>query len=152
MTRKQKRITLVVVSGLVLASALTLVLGALNQSVTFFYSPSDLAALETLPERPIRVGGLVAAGSVVRPADNQVAFDITDEVETVTVRYDGILPDLFREGQGIVVQGRLGQDGVVVASQVLAKHDENYMPPEVAEALKKSGQWKHADPQYADPE
>ena len=142
--RKRQRLVLVVVALLLLGGASTLVLMALSDSVAFFASPSDIASGKVDSDRRFRLGGLVVEGSVQRGgADGQVQFALTDEANVVQVRYQGLLPDLFREGQGIVAQGVLGQDGVFVASEVLAKHDETYMPPEVAEALKKAGTWRH---------
>jgi len=145
MTRKRRRLYLVALLLLTLGGAAALVLTALQDEVTFFYSPSDLAE-KTIPAgQRFRLGGLVEEGSVERSADEvQVSFRITDTARTVPVRYSGLLPDLFREGQGVVAEGSLDAGGTFVASQVLAKHDENYMPREVADALKKSGQWKGA--------
>jgi len=141
--RKQQRLILVIVALLLLGGATGLVMFALSDSVAFFVTPSDIAAGKVDPDKRFRLGGLVVAGSVERSGeDGLVQFAVTDQVNQVTVRYRGLLPDLFREGQGIVAQGKLGQDGVFVASEVLAKHDENYMPPEVAEALKKAGVWQ----------
>jgi cytochrome c-type biogenesis protein CcmE len=112
-------------------------LKAFNENLMFFYTPTNVAAGEAPADHLIRVGGLVTTGSVKRQADGlTVNFDITDNAETITVQYTGILPDLFREGQGIVAHGRLTGDRMFVADEVLAKHDENYMPPEVADALK----------------
>lgn len=143
MTPKTRRLTIIVVGLLALGGAAALVLSALKDNIVFFYGPTELAAMETLPDRAIRVGGLVEDGSVERSADGRtIRFTITDGVETVPILYEGLLPDLFREGQGIVAQGRIEGD-TFVATEVLAKHDENYMPPEVADALKKSGQWQH---------
>jgi cytochrome c-type biogenesis protein CcmE len=126
-------------AGLVLAGgsiATVLVIMALGQNMNLFYSPAEVAAGEAPPGHRIRVGGLVADGSVDRDPDSlNVQFDLTDNVETVQVSYEGILPDLFREGQGIIALGRLTGDRVFQAEEVLAKHDENYMPPEVADAL-----------------
>ncbi len=146
MTRKQQRIALIVGGLSFLGVAAALVLTAFEDSVVFFFSPTELQAKPTDPERRIRVGGLVEAGSVARgPSDGEVRFRVTDGNSTLTIRYIGILPDLFREGQGIVAQGRL--DGAVFeADEVLAKHDENYMPAEVADALKKQGHWKNGGP------
>lgn len=141
MTRKQRRLFTVAAVGGVVALAATLVLTALSGTITYFYAPSDLVALDEPPARPIRIGGLVAEGTVAY-LDDGVEFAVTDTIERVTVRYAGVLPDLFREGQGVIATGRVGADGVVLASQILAKHDENYLPPEVAEALKKTGQWR----------
>ncbi len=119
--------------------AVALALLALRENINLFYSPSEVAAGEAPTGRVVRVGGLVQAGSVRRAEEGlDVEFVLTDGAATVTVRYRGILPDLFREGQGIVAQGRLGPEGVLVADQVLAKHDENYMPPEVADALREA--------------
>ncbi|NLH79267.1 MAG: cytochrome c maturation protein CcmE [Phyllobacteriaceae bacterium] len=146
MTRKQKRLTVIGLAGLVLAAAVGLVLFALNDEITFFTSPSDLATGHAKPGSRLRLGGLVEAGSVGR--DNAtVHFRVTDGANSVAVTYTGILPDLFREGQGTVAEGRLGPDGVFVADSVLAKHDEKYMPKEVADALKKSGHWQETSGQ-----
>ncbi|MEM6616006.1 MAG: cytochrome c maturation protein CcmE [Pseudomonadota bacterium] len=142
MTRKQRRLTLIAAAGSVLAIAAALVLTALEDTITFFKSPTDVAERNVGPEERFRLGGLVADGSVVRGDDGTVRFDVTDTANTVTVTYAGILPDLFREGQGIVTEGRLDGLGVFKADTVLAKHDENYMPREVAEALKEQGHWQ----------
>ena len=137
--RKQQRLVLVVLALLLLGGASGLVLFALSDSVAFFASPSDIASGKVDQDRRFRLGGLVVEGSVQRGGpDGVVQFALTDQANVVQVRYRGLLPDLFREGQGIVAQGVLGADGVFVASEVLAKHDENYMPPEVAEALEKA--------------
>jgi cytochrome c-type biogenesis protein CcmE len=143
MTRKRRRL-LTVVAGLVaLGAATALVLAAFNDNLVFFYSPSELATKHVAPDRRIRIGGLVEANSLAKQVDGHaVAFRVSDGQTELRVVYDGILPDLFREGQGVVAEGKLGRDGVFVASNVLAKHDEKYMPPEVAEALKKSGRWQ----------
>jgi cytochrome c-type biogenesis protein CcmE len=106
--------------------------------VSFFYTPSQVREAELAPGRAIRIGGLVEPGSVVEAATGEVRFVVTDQVATLPVRYQGDLPDLFREGQGVVAQGAFGPDGAFNASQVLAKHDENYMPPEVARGLEES--------------
>jgi cytochrome c-type biogenesis protein CcmE len=142
--RKQQRLILVVLALLLLGGASGLVLFALSDSVAFFVTPSDIAAGKVDRDKRFRLGGLVVQGSVEQPGnDGLVLFRVTDQVNEVPVRYRGILPDLFREGQGIVAQGELGADGVFMAGEVLAKHDENYMPPEVAEALKRAGVWRH---------
>jgi cytochrome c-type biogenesis protein CcmE len=128
---------------LLLGVAAALVLYAMNDTLVFFYSPSELAAKQIPAGRTLRVGGLVETGSVARDADGAtIHFRVTDTAQAVPVTYKGILPDLFREGQGVVAEGTMGPDGVFVASEVLAKHDENYMPKEVVEALKKSGRWQ----------
>jgi cytochrome c-type biogenesis protein CcmE len=139
---KYKRLVFVSLGLGILAIAALLVLNALEDSVVFFHSPTEVAEKRVSTDRRLRIGGLVEDGSVQRGAGSEVRFRVTDLANTVAVSYSGILPDLFREGQGIVVEGRIS-NGVLVADQVLAKHDEKYMPPEVAEALKRSGQWQH---------
>ena len=145
MKRKHKRLTFVALGLLLLGVAAALVLTAFEDSIVFFFSPSEVLAKEAelTPQRRLRIGGLVEEGSVAKADGGAVTtFRVTDLAATVPVAFRGILPDLFREGQGIVAEGTW-RDGVFQASEVLAKHDENYMPPEVAEALKKSGQWQH---------
>jgi len=143
MTRKRRRLVIVLLGMGILAAAAGLVLTAFQESVTFFYSPSDLKAQAAPAGRSIRIGGLVEEGSLRKLEDGvTVEFRVTDLSESIPVTYRGVLPDLFREGQGVVTEGMIRPDGVFVADEVLAKHDENYMPPEVADALKKSGQWK----------
>jgi cytochrome c-type biogenesis protein CcmE len=142
MTRKQRRLTLIGSAGAVLAVALGLILFALNDQIVFFQSPSDIASQKIPEGQRIRLGGLVEDGSVERSDDANVKFRVTDTAHSVAVTYQGILPDLFREGQGVVTEGVLTPDGVFVADSVLAKHDENYMPKEVAEALKGQGHWQ----------
>ena len=123
-----------------LGVAATLVLNAFNSNLVFFFTPSQVAANEAPHNRAFRIGGLVEAGSVVREPDAlTVRFRVTDTARTIPVVFTGILPDLFREGKGVVAQGKIGPDGTFRASEVLAKHDENYMPPEAADALKKAG-------------
>jgi len=136
MTPRRKRMLIIglLVVGMGLATAL--ILQAFNQNLMYFYSPSDVQAGKAPDARDFRIGGLVVVGSVKRATDKlAVEFTLSDLKQEVTVRYEGILPDLFREGQGIVANGKLGSDGVFAAREVLAKHDENYMPPEVADAL-----------------
>ena len=142
MRPKHKRLVFVGVGLGILAFAAFLVLSAIRDSVVFFHTPTEVAEKQTAGDRRMRLGGLVEEGSVERGQGAQTHFRVTDLANAVPVTYTGVLPDLFREGQGVVVEGRL-RDGVFVAEQVLAKHDENYMPPEVADALKKSGQWQH---------
>jgi len=144
MTRKRRRLYVVLLGMLSLATATALVLTAFDDNLVFFYSPTDLQEKALPAGRLVRIGGLVEEDSVARSGDNGVTFVVTDLAHRVPVVYQGILPDLFREGQGVVAQGSLGPDGVFVAREVLARHDENYMPPEVAEALKKSGEWRPA--------
>ena len=140
MTPKRKRLWLLVGSLAVLGVAATLVLTALNDNIVFFYSPTQVSEKQPGPERRFRLGGLVEPGSVKKDGP-EVRFTVTDLQKTVAVVYRGLLPDLFREGQGVIAEGTLGPDGVFLARDVLAKHDENYMPPEVAKALKESGRW-----------
>lgn len=145
MTRKQRRSVLIGTCLAVLGLAVGLVLFALEDSIVFFYSPSDITEKGIKPGQRIRLGGLVAEGSVKRGENTTIQFAVTDTSKTIPVSYTGVLPDLFREGQGVVTEGKLGSDGTFVADNVLAKHDENYMPPEVAEALKKQGVWQGDD-------
>lgn len=147
MNRKQRRMSFVVLGLATLGVAAALVLNALEDSIVFFHSPTDIATKAELKKNQrLRLGGLVKEGSWKKPTTGLTHhFAITDLSHDVAVSYKGILPDLFRENQGVVVEGRLLDDGSFKADEVLAKHDENYMPPEVAEALKKSGQWKGAD-------
>ena len=141
MTPKRKRLWLLLASLATLGVAAALVLTALNDNIVFFYSPSQLAEKKPAPDRRLRIGGLVEQGSV-RKDGQEVRFKVTDLKRSVDVVYRGLLPDLFREGQGVIAEGSLGPDGVFTARGVLAKHDENYMPPEVAKALKESGRWQ----------
>lgn len=124
----------------IIAVAVALVLRAFNSNLVFFFTPTEVAQQKAPKDRTFRLGGLVTAGSVQRASDGlTVKFTVTDTAQTIPVAYTGILPDLFKEGKGVVAQGRIGPDGVFKASEVLAKHDENYMPPEAAEALKRAG-------------
>jgi cytochrome c-type biogenesis protein CcmE len=141
MTRKQRRLTLIAISLGVLSIALTLVLSALRESIVFFNSPTDVVEKHIAPGTRIRLGGLVKPGSLVR-GDNLVhRFSITDGNQEIPAIYEGLVPDLFREGQGVVAEGALEANGTFRADSVLAKHDERYMPREVADALKKQGHW-----------
>jgi len=138
-TRK-RRLMMVALIIIGVATATALALTAFNKNLMFFYSPTQVAAGEAPKERSFRIGGMVKNGSVNRDKDGvTVSFVVYDTEKEATIKFKGILPDLFREGQGIVAQGKLGSDGIFVASQVLAKHDENYMPPEVAAAMKPKG-------------
>ena len=141
--RKRQRLILVVVALLLLGGSAALVLTALQDTIAFFVSPSELQAMEIDESKRLRIGGLVVEGSVEQHAGGRVEFALTDTAEEVQVTYMGVLPDLFREGQGIVAQGRMRADRVFEADEVLAKHDENYMPKEVADALKEQGYWQH---------
>lgn len=140
-TRKQKRLAVIAGLALVLALATTLVLVALRDQIVFFHSPSDIMARDIAIGQPIRLGGLVKDASWVRDGQDNV-FIVTDGANDVTARYVGLLPDLFREGQGVVAEGSMGSDGQFAATNVLAKHDENYLPKEVVDALKASGEWR----------
>jgi len=145
MTRKRRRLWLVVACGIGVGSAAALGLTAFSDNIVFFVAPSDLAAHVASPGRTLRLGGLVEAGSVHRDQDRgqpTARFRITDGRAAVDVSYAGILPDLFREGQGAVTLGVLQPDGSFRAQEVLAKHDETYMPKDVADALKRTGQWR----------
>lgn len=142
MTRKQRRLTLIGTAAVVLASAAGLILYALNDQIVFFQTPTDVVAKQIPSGQRIRLGGLVEEGSIERSDDARVSFRVTDTANTVPVTYVGILPDLFREGQGVVTEGIVGPDGIFRADSVLAKHDENYVPKEVADALKAQGVWK----------
>jgi cytochrome c-type biogenesis protein CcmE len=145
MTRKQRRLTLIGASLAVLAIAAALVLGALHDSIVFFNSPTDVAEKRILLGTRMRIGGLVKPGSLQRGDNLQVSFAVTDGNADIEVRYQGIVPDLFREGQGVVAEGKLESGGVLAADTVLAKHDERYMPREVVDALKKSGRWQEGE-------
>ena len=142
MTRKRRRLWILLACGVGLGSATALTLTAFKDNLVFFVSPSDLAKA-TASERTVRLGGLVEKGSVKKATQGKAAstFRVTDGASAIAVTYQGILPDLFREGQGVVALGTLQQDGTFRASEVLAKHDETYMPKEVADSLKKSGYW-----------
>ncbi len=142
MTRKQRR-TVLIAGGLVMIGiASTFVLSALRTQVTFFMSPSDVLKNSPKPGTRFRLGGLVETGTFNKGTGTVSTFRLTDGAKSLPVSYNGILPDLFKEGQGAIAEGELMPDGIFVADTVLAKHDENYMPPEVASALKKSGRWQ----------
>ena len=143
MTRKQKKLTLIAGLGLVLALAATLIFTALSDKITFFYSPSELVEKPIDINQPFRIGGLVKEGSWIREGKKNI-FIITDNAEDITVIYEEILPDLFREGQGVIAEGSLNENNEFIATNVLAKHDENYIPKEVVETLKERGEWQHA--------
>jgi len=139
MTRKQKRLSLILGGLAVIGLAAGLVLYALSDTITFFHTPSDLAETGVQPGQRIRLGGMVEDGSVKKGPGTLTTFSVTDQIGSITVSYNGILPDLFREGQGVVTEGKLQQDGTFLADTVLAKHDENYMPRELADSLKEKG-------------
>ena len=140
MKPRHRRFAWIGAGVLTLGVAAFLVLNAFQSNLVFFFTPSQVAANEAPHNRAFRIGGLVEAGSVTRESDAlTVRFRVTDTARTIPVVFTGILPDLFREGKGVVAQGKIGSDGIFRASEVLAKHDENYMPPEAAEALKKAG-------------
>ncbi len=142
MTRKQRRMSVIGVGFVLLASAVALISFALEDTIVFFYGPTEVVEKKIVPGTRFRLGGLVKEGSVKRGESKTIRFAVTDLNTSLPVVYVGILPDLFREGQGVVTEGRLNQQGVFEADSVLAKHDENYMPAEVADALRKQGKWK----------
>ena len=143
--RARRRLAFLAVAAPVLAVAVGLTLWAMREQVTYFYSPAQIAGAAITPGAVIRLGGLVEEGSVLESGQETTTFSVTDGTAATTVRYHGDLPDLFREGQGVVVQGRFDGAGVFEASQVLAKHDETYMPREVADALKREGRWREGE-------
>lgn len=149
--RKRQRMYIIGAVLLAVAGAAALALTAFEDSVVFFFSPSEIIEKSPIdPDQRLRIGGLVEEGTVNKLQDGKtIAFVVTDMAQSVTVAYAGILPDLFREGQGIVAEGHMDPNGTFVASEVLAKHDENYMPPEVAESLKKSGYWEEIEAKNA---
>ncbi len=140
--RKKRRLYFVLAVLVAGAGGAALVITALKDNVLYFYSPSDVAAKHVAPGIAFRIGGLVEAGSLKHGGGAEVAFTVTDGKTNVPVKYEGVLPALFREGQGVVAMGALNPSGTFDATQVLAKHDERYMPPEVVDALKRSGRWK----------
>jgi len=144
LTKKARRIRMLVFGGVLMVAAAVLVSVAFRDAIVFFFSPSELMAAEQRPDQRLRLGGLVAEGSLVRGQGETVRFDVTDGAETIPVEYTGVLPDLFREGQGVIAEGHM-RDGRFVAAEVLAKHDENYMPKEVAEALREQGHFRETD-------
>jgi len=142
-TRKRQRMIFVVSGLAALGAATALVMFALSDNITFFRTPTEVVGGDVPPNnRNFRIGGLVESGSVVRHGADTIHFLVTDTRSSVKVTYTGLLPNLFKEGQGVVAEGRMGPDGVFVANQILAKHDETYMPKEVIDALKAEGQWK----------
>ena len=142
MTRKQKRLSVIAGALAFLGAATALTFYALGQKASFFYMPAELQAATLEPGQRIRLGGLVEKGTIVRGQGTKVAFSVTDMEGSVPVTYVGILPDLFREEQGVIAEGSFGPDGIFVADSVLAKHDETYMPKEVADSLKAKGVWQ----------
>jgi cytochrome c-type biogenesis protein CcmE len=146
LTRKGKRLTLIGGAVAVLGLAMGLVLFALRDNIVFFYGPTELAQKAVKPGTRLRIGGLVKPGSVVKTGDNHIDFAVTDSNNDVSVTFTGQLPDLFREGQGVVAEGKLAPNGIFQADNILAKHDERYMPREVADALKKQGTWQGGAP------
>jgi cytochrome c-type biogenesis protein CcmE len=145
MTRKQRRLVLIGTSFCVLAVAAGLILSAMRDSIVFFTSPTDVVEKHNPAGARLRIGGLVKPGSVTRGDNLQVRFAITDGKTDIPVHYQGIVPDLFREGQGVVAEGKLEAGGIFAADSVLAKHDERYMPREVVDALKQSGRWQEGE-------
>lgn len=144
MKRKHQRLLVIAVGGVLLSAAAALTFAGLRQQIIYFVTPTELAQSVHLGQR-LRLGGLVVEGSIRRDVDGAAQFNVTDGQRTVEVRYAGLLPDLFREGQGVVAEGIWQGDAGFLAERVLAKHDENYMPPEVAEALRRRGEWRGSD-------
>jgi cytochrome c-type biogenesis protein CcmE len=142
MTRRKRRLVLIASALAALGLALALVLLALRDNIVFFYGPSEVAQKTLHEGQRLRIGGLVKQGSLVREGESTMRFAVTDTKQEVEVTYSGVLPDLFREGQGVVAEGTLGKDKIFHADSILAKHDERYMPREVANALKKQGLWR----------
>jgi cytochrome c-type biogenesis protein CcmE len=149
MTRRQRRLILIGASLGVLGIAVGLVLNAMSGSIVFFQSPSDIARGHPAPGTRIRIGGMVKPGSIKRGDNLNINFEVTDGKNDVPVHFQGIVPDLFREGQGVVAEGTLNASGTFMADTILAKHDERYMPKEVVEALKKAGRWKEDSSDFA---
>jgi len=143
--RRDQRLIVLGVAGAILVLAIGLTFAGLRDSIVYFVAPSDLAE-KAQPGQRVRLGGLVVEGTVRRGDDGAMLFEVTDGAVSALVRYDGLLPDLFREGQGVVAEGEWTPGGAFEADRVLARHDENYMPPEVAAALKQRGEWKGASP------
>ena len=139
MKARQKRLVFILIGLAILGLAAWLVFNALGNNMSYFYSPTEVVQKKAPQDHLFRLGGMVVNGSVERGKELTVRFVVTDTANAVNVEYTGILPDLFEEGQGVIAQGKLGDNGIFVASEVLAKHDENYMPPEVADALQKAG-------------
>jgi cytochrome c-type biogenesis protein CcmE len=146
MTRKQRRLILIGSSLGVLAFAVALILTSLRESIVFFNSPTDIADNRAAPGKRVRLGGMVKMGSVARGDNMQIRFEVTDGNKDIPVDYRGIVPDLFREGQGVIAEGHIEPGGTFKAETVLAKHDENYMPREIVETLKKQGHWQETAP------
>jgi cytochrome c-type biogenesis protein CcmE len=142
LTRRGRRLSLIAAALAVVGAAAGLALYALSDSIVFFYSPSEVAQKAPASGARLRIGGMVKTGSVVKSADQNVAFVLTDGAHDLKVAYQGLLPDLFREGQGVVAEGVLAAPGQIRADTILAKHDERYMPREVVDALKKQGRWQ----------
>jgi cytochrome c-type biogenesis protein CcmE len=146
MTRKQKRFSVILGGLAVLGLAAGLVLYAISDTIVFFFTPSEVVERGVAPGQRIRLGGLVEKGSLKKGNGTTVEFQVTDTIKTLAVRYEGQLPDLFREGQGVVAEGAMSPDGSFIADTVLAKHDEKYMPKDVADKLKEKGVWQQAKP------
>jgi len=145
MTRKKQRTTMIIGGLVILGIAAAIIMSALRDTIVFFYSPTEVAEKAISPAIRFRLGGLVEKGSVKRGEGTTVSFKVSDTAKSIKVSYTGTLPDLFREGQGVVTEGKLNSSGTFIADNVLAKHDENYMPKEVADTLKKQGYWKHTE-------
>lgn len=146
MTRKQRRLSVILGGLAILSVAAGLMLYAISDTIVFFFTPSEVAEKNVMPGQRIRLGGLVENGSVKKGNGTIVTFSVTDKIKSMAVSYNGQLPDLFREGQGVVAEGAMNANGGFVADTVLAKHDENYMPKDVADRLKEKGVWQETTP------
>lgn len=141
MKAKHQRLWFIALSIVMLCGAALFALQAFKQNIVYFFSPTDLETAQLVPMQTMRLGGLVRTGSLVQ-ADEDYTFDVTDGNAQIRVYYSGLVPNLFREGQGVIVEGHMDDDGTFIATRILAKHDENYMPPEVIDSLKKTGRWR----------
>ena len=150
MTRKQKRTTIILGGVTVAIAATLLVLTAMKDSIVYFHSPTDVMERGQVVGKTIRVGGIVAPESYIKGEGETIAFDVTDMEATISVKFTGIVPALFREGQGVIAEGAFDDQGIFQAKTILAKHDENYMPKEVADALKEAGHWQDYEAQQED--
>jgi len=140
--KRRKRLLILLLGFIAISTSGILILFASRDSITFFYSPTELIEKQDITEKVIRIGGLVREKSIIKKGQSKIEFIVEDGKNHILVYYAGMLPDLFREGQGVICEGKIGKNGIFRANKILAKHDEKYMPPEVAEALKKTGKWK----------
>jgi cytochrome c-type biogenesis protein CcmE len=143
--KRRKRLSVIFLAFIAITVSGFLILSASRDSLIYFYSPTELSEIKNIDNKVIRIGGLVRTESIVSMKKSKIEFIVEDGKNHLVVEYTGILPDLFREGQGVICEGKLNKNGVFIADRILAKHDENYMPPEVADALKKTGNWQGED-------